>query len=114
RKLARGEIAGVRSALRSTTDALRPGLASSAASAASAASSPSASPSAPASEPAAGPYATTQLPEAPPVVVEREREYPREGADSYGALPDTAIVYDDALPASPLADDPLYASGSPS
>ena len=43
--------------------------------------------------------------------VERDREYPREGADSYGALPDTAIVYDDTLPKSALADDPLYMLG---
>ena len=40
--------------------------------------------------------------------VERDRENPREGADSYGALSDTAIVYDNTLPKSPLADDPLY------
>jgi sec-independent protein translocase protein TatB len=80
RKLARGEIAGVRAAVRSTTDALRPDVTS-----------------------------ATQLPDTPPVVVEREREYPREGPDSYGALPDTAITYEGSLPASPLADDPLYA-----
>ena len=42
--------------------------------------------------------------------IAREREYPREGADGYGALPDTAIVYAD-LPASSLAEDPLYARG---
>ncbi len=43
--------------------------------------------------------------------VERDRENPREGPDSYGALPDTAIVYDNSLPKSPLADDPLYVLG---
>ncbi len=43
--------------------------------------------------------------------VERDRENPREGADSYGALPDTAIVYDGSLPKSALADDPLYVLG---
>ncbi len=43
--------------------------------------------------------------------VERDRENPREGADSYGALPDTAIVYDGSLPKSALADDPLYMLG---
>lgn len=43
--------------------------------------------------------------------VERDRENPREGADSYGALPDTAIVYDGSLPRSALADDPLYVLG---
>jgi sec-independent protein translocase protein TatB len=46
-----------------------------------------------------------------PVAVDRAREYPFEGADSYGALPDTAIVYDNTLPASPLADDAVYARG---
>ena len=44
-------------------------------------------------------------------VVAREREYPREAADSYGALPDTALVYGNTLPESPLAKDPLYAEG---
>jgi hypothetical protein len=43
--------------------------------------------------------------------VERDRENPREGPDSYGALPDTAIVYDNGLPRSSLADDPLYVLG---
>jgi len=43
--------------------------------------------------------------------VERDRENPREGPDSYGALPDTAIVYADTLPKSPLARDPLYLLG---
>jgi sec-independent protein translocase protein TatB len=43
--------------------------------------------------------------------VERDREYPRDGADSYGALPDTAIVYAESLPASAWADDPLYTRG---
>lgn len=43
--------------------------------------------------------------------VVREREYPRDGADGYGALPDNAIVYADALPRSPLARDPLYMVG---
>jgi sec-independent protein translocase protein TatB len=45
------------------------------------------------------------------MAVARDREYPREGADSYNALPDTAIVYDDALPPSDVASDPLYVSG---
>jgi Tat protein translocase TatB subunit len=43
--------------------------------------------------------------------VERDRENPREGPDSYGALSDTAIVYDNTLPKSALADDPLYMIG---
>jgi len=43
--------------------------------------------------------------------VVRDREYPRDGADSYGALPDNAIVYADGLPRSKLARDPLYVLG---
>jgi sec-independent protein translocase protein TatB len=50
--------------------------------------------------------------EAEPVAVEREREQPVVGPDSYGALPDTAIVYAETLPVSPLAKDPLYSTGS--
>jgi sec-independent protein translocase protein TatB len=45
------------------------------------------------------------------VMVVREREYPREGADSYGAMLDTAIVYAQGLPVSALARDPLYVVG---
>jgi sec-independent protein translocase protein TatB len=44
-------------------------------------------------------------------VVVREREYPTEGADSYAAIPDTAIVYARGLPVSPHASDPLYVVG---
>lgn len=44
-------------------------------------------------------------------VVAREREYPRDGADTYGCLPETAIVYADGLPKSKLARDPLYVLG---
>jgi sec-independent protein translocase protein TatB len=45
------------------------------------------------------------------VTIVREREYPREGADSYGAILDTAIVYARGLPASRLAKDALYVVG---
>jgi hypothetical protein len=45
------------------------------------------------------------------VTVDREREYPNAGADSYAALPEDATVYDGQLPSSPLADDPLYSRG---
>jgi sec-independent protein translocase protein TatB len=45
------------------------------------------------------------------VQVVREREYPREGADSYGALPDTSTVYSSTFPASTWASDPLYVLG---
>jgi sec-independent protein translocase protein TatB len=88
RKLARGEIADVAAAIRSATSAVR------------------------ANDVAASPYVAP-----PPVNLDGgapplpEREYPCEGADSYGALPDSAQVYDGALAASPLADDPLYARG---
>lgn len=43
--------------------------------------------------------------------VVRDREYPREGADAYGALPDNAIVYAEGLAKGPLARDPLYVLG---
>jgi sec-independent protein translocase protein TatB len=45
--------------------------------------------------------------------VVRDREYPRDGADSYGALPDNAIVYAEGLPKSKLARDPVYVLGDP-
>jgi sec-independent protein translocase protein TatB len=45
--------------------------------------------------------------------VVRDREYPRDGADSYGALPDNAIVYAEGLPKSKLARDPVYMLGDP-
>jgi sec-independent protein translocase protein TatB len=44
----------------------------------------------------------------------REKEYPRDGADSYGAVPDTASLYVAASSPSPLARDPLYVTGDPS
>jgi sec-independent protein translocase protein TatB len=43
--------------------------------------------------------------------VVRDREYPRDGADASGALPDNAIVYAEGLPKSALAQDPLYVAG---
>lgn len=55
--------------------------------------------------PAYDPYA------APEITIERDREYPREGADGYRALPDTAIVYAETLPKSALARDALYLLG---
>jgi sec-independent protein translocase protein TatB len=53
---------------------------------------------------------------APPpdeILIHRDREYPREGADARGALPDTALVYASSFPASSLARDPLYVMGDP-
>jgi sec-independent protein translocase protein TatB len=73
RRLARGEIGGVVTAMRSATDAARGAVGAS---------------SRPAVEP------EKQAPAvATAVVVAREREYPPEGPDSYGAVPDTAPVY---------------------
>src|SRR5580658_9305773 len=72
---------------------------------------------------ALGPYAQAQTqaqaaPAAPPVpllppvvTVDPEREYPIDGPDAYDALPDTAVI-PEALAASPLADDPVYARGA--
>ena len=45
------------------------------------------------------------------MAIEREREQPRDGPDSYGALPDDAIVYAETLPVSKHAQDPLYVHG---
>lgn len=45
------------------------------------------------------------------LVINRDREYPREGADSYGSLPDTAILYSGHSVPSALAADPLYVVG---
>ncbi len=53
-------------------------------------------------------------PYAEDLVVLRDREYPTIGCDSYGALPDSALVYRETLPASPLAEEPLYSKGEPS
>jgi sec-independent protein translocase protein TatB len=86
RKLARGEMADVMAAVRSTADAAR------------------------LNDVPANPYAPVNL--VPAVAPSTDREYPIEGADSYGALPDTANVYDSLpFPASALADDSLYARG---
>jgi sec-independent protein translocase protein TatB len=50
-------------------------------------------------------------PTAGEVGLNREREYPREGADSYGATPDTAILYARAADPPPLATAPLQVRG---
>lgn len=41
----------------------------------------------------------------------RDRENPRDGADAFGALPDTALVYEGTLPKGDLAKDPLWVTG---
>jgi sec-independent protein translocase protein TatB len=111
RRLARGEIAGVVGAVRSVPG-LSVGATPTGAAGAPAASGLSGGAPAP---PGARATADTQLaqPIVPPVEVDRERELPREGPDAYGALPDTAIVYDGGLAPSPLAEDALYTLGTP-
>jgi hypothetical protein len=52
-------------------------------------------------------------PESTELAVVREREYPREGADSYDAVPDSAILYSHKSAPSALARDPLYVTGDP-
>ena len=103
RRLARGEIGGVVSAVRSVTNGARfDDLGHS--------PYPPQPPPSPAVAPPA-PAAVPLLIAARPLVVDGEREYPRDGADSYGALPEDSTAYPEALPPSPLADDPLYARG---
>jgi sec-independent protein translocase protein TatB len=103
RRLARGEIGGVVSAIRSATNGARfDDLAHS--------PYPPGPPSSPAVAPPP-PAAVPLLIPARPLVVDGQREYPREGPDSYGALPEDSTVYPGELPPSPLADDPLYARG---
>jgi sec-independent protein translocase protein TatB len=95
RRLARGEIGGVVGAVRTTAEAarVRPAGAE------------------PATAPPAMPISRATS-EASPVVVDRAREYPPEGPDAYGAMPDTAAVYDSLAP-STLADDVAYTRGEP-
>ncbi len=47
------------------------------------------------------------------ILVVRDREYPREGADARGALPDTALVYASSLPKTGARARPLYVTGDP-
>jgi sec-independent protein translocase protein TatB len=104
RKLARGEMMGMAAAMRSLTESTRAIVQP---------ASPYVVPASPYG--ATAPYAPPILPETntPDVdaFVTRERELPSEGADSYGALPDTAVVYEGLVLASPLADDALYTFG---
>jgi sec-independent protein translocase protein TatB len=102
RRLARGEIGGVVAAVRSATDGLRFD---------DVRQSPYTPPQAPGPTTPPAPAPVPLLIAPRPVVVDREREYPREGPDSYGALPEDSTVYQGALPPSPLAEDPLYARG---
>lgn len=96
RKLARGELDGVMRAVPRARDVIAAG------GGALAATGATAEPAAPVEH---GPPVFSE------VFVERDRENPREGPDSYGALPDTAIVYDGSLPKGVLAGDALYVVG---
>jgi sec-independent protein translocase protein TatB len=96
RRLARGEILGVSLAMRAVANATR------------------------IDPPIASPYVPTPPPDpayatvAATSSVQREtneREYPREGADSYGAMSDTSTVYEDLRVPTPLAEDALYMRG---
>jgi hypothetical protein len=134
RRLARGEIGGVVAAVRSTADAVRPesfrtgatgtnGTALPAAGAPVTAATPPASASEGQPGATAGPPAATAPhdprtvarqapPPSPPAeLFSTGSEYPPEGPDAYGALPEATTVYDGSLPASDLAADPLYARG---
>jgi sec-independent protein translocase protein TatB len=104
RRLARGEIGGVVAAVRSAANGARfDDVARSPYQGASPAPLPAGT--------SPGPAPVPLLIPARPLVVDRAREYPGEGADSYGALPEDSTVYGGALPPSPLAGDPLYAHG---
>jgi sec-independent protein translocase protein TatB len=114
RRLTRGEIGGVMAAVRSTTDAMRIGNPATIGAVTGPGSAGTAA------VPGAVPAPAPTLPAYPPLyapgggadaAATRMREYPSEGADAYGALPDTAPVYDGSFPASPLAENPLYARG---
>jgi len=99
RKLARGEIDAVR---RAATVSLEDHALGAASTAATAAADPDAY------------RATTDTPEARPIPgfdIPKTREYPRDGADSYGALADDAFVYQDGLVPSALATCALYTLG---
>jgi sec-independent protein translocase protein TatB len=61
--------------------------------------------------PTARPSTRAELPADGELVGSREKEYPRDGADAYGAVPDTAFLYANNSSASPLARDPLYVAG---
>ncbi|MGD0677408.1 MAG: hypothetical protein ABSC94_18465 [Polyangiaceae bacterium] len=95
RRITRGELAGVATALRTTKNLARID-------------------NVPANPYPATPYAgqPPALVQAPPAIeINREREYPTICADSYGALPADTPGNDAVFLASPLADDPLYARG---
>jgi sec-independent protein translocase protein TatB len=98
RKLARGELDAVRR--EASVDLTGAATAAAASVSSSSSSSASSSSSSRRDDPYNGDF-----------WVVRDREYPRDGADAYNALPDNAIVYAEGLPKSPLFRDPLYLLG---
>jgi len=98
RKLARGELDAVRRD--ASVDISGAGAATAVATSTSSSSSSSSS------SRRDDPYSSNQ-----DFWVVRDREYPREGADGYNALPDNAIVYAEGLPKSPFFRDALYLLG---
>ncbi|MCL2450710.1 MAG: hypothetical protein FWD17_17325 [Polyangiaceae bacterium] len=117
RRLTRGEITGLAAAIRATRDGISVSGANNGASNGS--PLPPAPPGAPAATTAPAAPAPS-IPYAPPeplpapattVQINRAREFPNEGADSYDALPESAPVYGGELAPSALAEDPLYARG---
>jgi sec-independent protein translocase protein TatB len=116
---ARGELGGIMTSVRSATNGA--GLSDLAGSP----YAPPPPPPPPLAPPAAGPIlapngqpASAPLPPPAPIVmapttvtIDREREYPTAGADTYAALPENSNVYDGQLPSSPLATDPVYVRG---
>ncbi|MGA3120183.1 MAG: hypothetical protein ABSF69_05380 [Polyangiaceae bacterium] len=88
RKLTRGELAGIVTSVRSVPNAVR------------------------FTNPPATPYAPPPAPAPPELAapINRQREYPLEGADSYGALPDTAPVYDGSIVAAPIPSAPALSA----
>jgi sec-independent protein translocase protein TatB len=103
RKLARGELDNVAKAVTGAVSIKEM------------APSPSANSSMPYSSDASHSHSSSRYRDDPyessDVAAAREREYPRDGADSYRALPDTALAYSDGLPPSQFAEDPLYVEG---
>ena len=116
RRLTRGELTGLNTVMREAANFSVP-MAPAAPPPLANATNGSAQTAAPSPATAASPGWIAEPVQAPVpfrpsrIVVERMHEYPSEGPDSYGALPDTAAVYDGGLAPSPLAEDPLYARG---
>jgi sec-independent protein translocase protein TatB len=103
RRLARGEVGSIMSAVRAgTTGAVATTWATDAVAAAPPPDAP---------QNGADPYAVSQpFNGAAASMAAHEREFPPEGADCYGALPDTAVVYDEVLAPVPSTETAPVAS----